>query len=129
MTHALLAATAVLPLCLSPAATRADATGQSGPVAEIVTFRLAAGTSDAAFLAAAQGTAAPLAARPGFLVRRLSRDETGLWTDYVEWTDLPAAQAAAEHLMADPAFGPFMAAIDPQGMVMRHATTLWTQGD
>jgi hypothetical protein len=96
----------------------------NGPVAEIVTFRLIPGADETVFLAAARATRAPVAAQPGFLRRSLSRDESGLWTDYVEWADLPSALAAAEAVVALPEFAPFGAAIDPDGMVMRHAPVL-----
>jgi hypothetical protein len=99
------------------------------PVAEIVTFRLIPGSDPQAFLSAARTTEMPVSAQPGFIRRSLSRDETGLWTDYVEWADLPSALAAAEAVMALPEFGPFMASIDPTSVQMRHAPVLWQMGD
>jgi quinol monooxygenase YgiN len=108
----------------APPDARAGGTAALQPIAEIVTFRLIPGTEDAAFQSAAQATAAPVAAQPGFLRRSLSRDETGLWTDYVEWADAASATAAAQRVMRLPEFGPFGAAIDPEGMVMRHAPVL-----
>jgi hypothetical protein len=109
------------------------ATGYSAasaaPVAEIVTFRLLTGTDEVDFLAAARATEAPVAAQPGFLRRSLSRDAAGLWTDYVEWQDLHSALAAAETVMALPGFAAFGAAIDPEGLSMRHAPVLWRMGD
>lgn len=119
---------ALLPMTLLFAPADAQ-TGAGGPVAEIVTFRLLPGLDQTGFLALARATEAPLAAQPGFLRRSLSVDDTGLWTDYVEWTDLPTALMAAEAVMADPAFAPFGQAIDPQGMVMRHAPILWRMGN
>ena len=101
----------------------------NGPVAEIVTFRLLSGTDETAFLAAASATRTPVAAQPGFLRRSLSRDESGLWTDYVEWVDLPSALAAADAVIALPEFAPFSAAIDPDGLVMRHAPIVWSMGN
>ena len=113
-----------LSLCLAPA--DAQAAGKANPVAvaEIVTFRLRPGADEARFLADARATDRPVAALPGFLRRSLSRDDTGLWTDYIEWTDLASATAAAQAVMNLPEFGPFIAAIDPDGMVMRHAPVL-----
>jgi hypothetical protein len=98
------------------------------PVAEIVTFRLFAGTTPDAFRALAQATGPAVARQPGFLRRTLSADPDGLWTDHVEWTDMESAMAAATAVMADPAFAPFAAAIDMQTLTMRHAPVVWTQG-
>jgi hypothetical protein len=92
------------------------------PVTEIVTFRLAPGVTEAAFLAAARGTEAFVAAAPGFVSRRLSRGGDGTWTDHVEWASMPQAMAASEALMADPAALPFLQAIDPASIAMRHET-------
>ena len=113
-----------LTMLFAPHDARAGGTAPPQPIAEIITFRLIPGTEDAAFLSAAQATAAPVAAQPGFLRRSLSRDKTGLWTDYVEWADAASATAAAQTVMRLPEFGPFSAAIDPEGMVMRHARVL-----
>jgi hypothetical protein len=117
----------MLTLLLAPAdMTRADmAPGGDGPVLEVVTFRLAATATEAAFLTAAEATAAPLRRQPGFVARSLTRGEDGTWTDLVTWTSLSAAHAAAQAMMADPAFGPFVALIDPASMQMRHDTILW----
>ena len=111
-------------LCLAPADAQAGDIAGPGTTAEIVTFRLLPGTDEARFLADAQATARPVAAQPGLLSRSPSRDETGLWTDYVEWADAASATAAAQWVMRLPEFGPFSAAIDPEGMVMRHAPVL-----
>lgn len=99
-----------------------DTPTQTTPVAEIVTFRLAAGTDAPAFLHAARGTEPLIRAQPGFLRRRLTCDAGGLWTDHVEWRDLAVAHAAAEAVMQSPAFAPFMALIDGPTVTMRHAT-------
>jgi len=111
-------------LCLAPADAQAGDTEGPRTIAEIVTFRLLPGTDEARFLADARATNQPVAMQPGFLRRSLSRDETGLWTDYIEWTDAASAKAAARAVMRLPEFAPFAAAIDPDGMVIRHAPIL-----
>lgn len=108
----------------APADARAAGPGFPGTVAEIVTFRLLPGTDEARFLADARATDRTVALQPGFLRRSLSRDGTGLWTDYLEWADLASAKAAAEAVMQLPEFAPFAAAIDPEGLGMRHAPVL-----
>jgi len=92
---------------------------------EFVTFRLAAGMTRATFLSAARATEAALAACPGYLARHLSEGPDGRWTDCVLWSDAAAAMTAAQTVMADPRLAPFMAAIAPEGMEMRHETLHW----
>ena len=67
--------------------------------AEIVEFRLAEGVTDEQFLVSAQSSTVYLCSTTAFVRRSLSQDETGLWTDYVEWTSKEEAQAAAEAAM------------------------------
>jgi hypothetical protein len=110
-------------LCALPA----DLAGAGGtdPVLEVVSFHLTPGTTDAAFIIAARATEGPLRRQPGFLSRQLTRSENGTWTDHVTWASLPQAMSAASAMMEDPAFGPFMALIDPASLQMRHDTILW----
>ncbi len=115
--------------CRAPADPGAGGGASPAFTAEIVTFRLQSGTDEVDFLRAAQATEAPLAAQPGFLRRSLCRDDTGQWTDYVEWRDLASARAAAELMIALPEFGTFVAAMDPDTLSMRHATGLRSIGD
>jgi len=118
-----------LTIAFAPADARAGGTTALQPIAEIVTFRLMPGTKEAAFLSAAKATAAPVAAQPGFVRRSLSRDETGLWTDYVEWADMPSAEAGAQAVMQMPEVAPFLSAIDPNSMEMSHRAILWQMGN
>jgi hypothetical protein len=110
------------------AADTARGRSADAPVMEIVTFRLNPGITDAAFLSAARGTKAVVAAQPGFIHRSLLRDDVGEWTDTVTWQSLAKAHAAARILMADPAFAPFGAAIDMTSVTMRHVPILWQMG-
>ena len=118
----------ILPILFAPPEAHAGGTAAPQPVAEIVTFHRLPNTDKAVFLSAAKATAAPVAARPGFLRRSLSRDDTGLWTDCVEWADLQSAGAAAQAVLL-PKVAPFMAAIDPNSVEINHRTILWTMGD
>ncbi len=125
--------TALLPclpacLALAPADSARAGTG-TDKVLEVVTFRLVPGVTDAQFLAAASGTEVALAAQPGFVRRTLLRDDTGLWTDAVEWQGLTLAVAAARAVMADPGFAPFGAAIDMTTLRMQHLPIVWQMGD
>jgi len=129
LTKAMTLSSLALTLLFAPPDARTGGTAVPQPIAEIVTFRLVPGIEEAAFLSAAQATAAPVAAQPGFLRRSLSQDDTGLWTDYVEWADPQSAKAAMQAVMRLPEFAPFSAAIDPDGMVIRHAVVLSQMGD
>ena len=91
------------------------------PVAEIVTCRLTEGSDPAAFLDAANGMSPFLQGTGAMLTRTLSVDETGLWTDHITWGSMQAAQDAAAAMMAQPEAAPFMALIDPETVIMRHA--------
>lgn len=91
-------------------------------IAEIVTFTLIAGTDAAAFVEAARATDPVVQAQPGFIWRQLSQGPDGRWTDYVVWSDMASAKAAAAAVMQAPAFGTFGAMIAPEGVVMRHET-------
>jgi hypothetical protein len=113
-------------LALLAPADAARAGDAAAPVTEIVTFRLAPGITDPAFLDAARATGALLATEPGFVARRLSKGADGRWTDHVAWTDMSRAEAAATRIMSDPAAAPFLAAIDPASIEMRHEALLWT---
>lgn len=116
-------------VALAPADAGAGGASLAQPVAEIVTFRLLPGVDEDGFLAAARATEMPVASQPGFLRRSLSRDADGLWTDCIEWRDMASAEAAARAVMALPEFGAFAAAIDPEGMTLRHAPVMWRMGD
>lgn len=95
--------------------------GNFATTAEIVEFRLADGTTAEQFLASAQVTADYLCGAEGFVRRSLSQDETGLWTDYVEWTSTELAKMAAEAAMQREDMMPFMMAIDPETISLRYA--------
>ncbi|PLL13643.1 hypothetical protein C0V75_09810 [Tabrizicola sp. TH137] len=113
--------TLALAFALAPSLAPADtARGAAAPCVEVVTFRLVPGTDPAVFITAARATEQPLRGQPGFLRRRLVLGADGQWTDWVEWRDAASAQRAAEAMMAEPAFGPFMALIDGASVVMRH---------
>lgn len=115
-------------VCFAPAdhaSAGASATEVSGPVVEIVQFTLHDGSAADDFLAAAAATEAALRRQPGFLRRILLRDDTGGWTDLVEWRSRPEAEAAAQAMMSDPSFAPFLSMIDMETISMAHPSVLW----
>lgn len=95
-------------------------------VAEIVTFRLAEGVSDDAFVALSQASEAFVRTQDGFLHRQLSRNTDGRWTDYVIWKDMDTALRVSEEFHQQAFCAPLMAAILPGSAQMRHEEVLWT---
>ena len=94
---------------------------KSGPVAEIVTFRLADGADVDAFVEANTATESFVQDSGQMISRTLTVDEDGLWTDYILWTSMEAAKATAAQAMQHPSFGPVLQMISPKDMSMRHA--------
>ncbi|WP_299962362.1 hypothetical protein [uncultured Roseobacter sp.] len=109
------------PSCIAFAAAHTARRAATKPVAEIVTFRLLDGADPAAVRAAAEQMTPFLSGTGTMLTRTLSCDDTGLWTDHIIWTSMKAALAAADQIMSQPSARPFMAMIDPETVVMRHA--------
>jgi hypothetical protein len=90
-------------------------------IAEIVTFRIKPDADAHAFVARASDMMPILQEKAAFRRRALSRDDTGLWTDHLEWRSLPEALDAARQMMEHPTAAPFLALIDPDSVTMRHA--------
>jgi hypothetical protein len=91
-------------------------------VIELVLFRTKPDVTENAFLAAADGTTAFLQECPGFLRRRLARGADGEWLDHVEWRSMKDALDAAARIGDSAAAAPFMAAIEPSSVTLRHFT-------
>lgn len=94
-------------------------TNSDDTVLEIVWFRLQAGADPSAFVQAARQTETLLRRCPGF-VRRMLVEDQNLWGDLVEWRDRASAMAAAETVLQDAAFAPFIAMIDPGTLRLGH---------
>ena len=94
-------------------------------VLEIVTFRLAPGANRETFLTSAAATESWLRKRGAVRQRMLTEGEDGTWTDAVEWTSMEAAKSAGAEVMEAADFAPFMQAIDPKSVTMRHETIRW----
>lgn len=117
----------VLPLCAALTFAAADLAraGSNVPVLEIVTFRTVEGTDREQFLNAARTTEAMLREHGSLIRRFLTVDESGVWTDAIEWTSMDEAMAAADAVMQHPDFAPFGSMIDGDTIEMRHAPILW----
>lgn len=89
-------------------------------VIEAVTFKLAKGISDNDFLATQPSVEKFLQTCEGFINRRLSSGEDGLWLDHIEWTSMEAAKAASDIFMQQESLKPFMHAMDMSSVAMHH---------
>jgi hypothetical protein len=98
-----------------------------GPVAEIVTFRLAPGTTETR-LPRRRPRHRHAPRRRAGLRLPTPVEGRGRRLDRPHRLDEPRAQAeaAAARIMSDPAAAPFLAAIDPASIAMRHEALLWT---
>ena len=65
-------------------------------ILELVTFNLAQGVTDEAFLAESEHLNTWVKTQPGFEYRALAKADDGHWTDTVFWQDMASAKAAQE---------------------------------
>lgn len=89
---------------------------------ETVTFRLNKGVTREAFVEAAQAITDFARKQEGFVSRRLSCGDDGLWIEHIEWETLEAAQAAAAQIGKVPSLETCMKAIDGPSVAMHHTT-------
>jgi len=94
-------------------------------VAEIVSFELAQGVSDAQFIEISQKTKTFVRTSAGFISRNLSKGDDGRWTDYVLWQSMDAALTTAAEFPKQPFAPELMAAIKPDSVTMQHQNLLW----
>ena len=94
-------------------------------VVEVVSFKLVPGVSDADYIAATRKTAEFIGGLRGFIDRRLSKGDDGVWMDYVIWTDMTAAQEASAKFPQADCTADIIRMIDPATLVMRHERQMW----
>ncbi|CUH48664.1 MULTISPECIES: hypothetical protein [Ruegeria] len=97
-------------------------------IAETVTFKLAADVTKEDFVNIMKGTESFVRNADGFVFRRLSAGDDGLWTDTVIWADMDCAQSAAAAFPKQDFAPAVMAAIAPDTVTMRHDAIHWTIG-
>lgn len=118
-------ALAALPTALAAPADSARAAGSTQIVAEIVTFKLNDGVTDAEFVDISKASEEFVRSAPGFISRLLSKGEDGVWTDYVLWQDMESALAVGK-AFPEQAFAPsLMGAIKSGSAQMRHQYVVW----
>lgn len=89
---------------------------------ETVTFKLNDGVTREAFAESAQAITDFAQKQDGFVSRRLSCSDDGLWIEHVEWETLEAAQAASAKIGQEPTLEACMKAIDGPSVVLHHTT-------
>ncbi|AFC29450.1 hypothetical protein PM3016_2566 [Paenibacillus mucilaginosus 3016] len=89
--------------------------------AEFVSCRLKAGVDRVDFLRHVHASQASLKQYPGYVSRELYHDvHQDTWFDLVRWSDLQAAEHAAETFMDHPHAAGLIGCLDPAGLAMHH---------
>lgn len=94
----------------------------SAAAIESAWFRNAAGISDDQLLAASAAVQDWLRQQPGFRSRLLAKGSEGEWLDLVMWDSLADAERAAAAIGDCPDIGPFMQAMEPESVQLKHFT-------
>jgi hypothetical protein len=104
----------------TPASTPRENLVPSGTTIETVSFKLMPGTNEKNFIAHAHAIHGFLTAQPGFIARRLSKADDGIWMDHIEWASRDDALAAAQKSEEDETLLPFFMAIEPDSIHLSH---------
>lgn len=91
---------------------------------EMVSFKLASGSSEQAFLETNTAVENWVVKQPGFQYRALTKQPNGTWIDLVFWESLESAQQAGNAFMAAQEPKAMMAFIDKETVTMQHLPVL-----
>ena len=89
-------------------------------ILELVTFKLAEGISDEAFLAENEHLNNWVKSQPGFEYRALAKTKEGSWTDTVFWQNMETASAAQQSFGEEPSLQGMMMVIDMESVKVDH---------
>ena len=89
-------------------------------ILELVTFKLAKGISEQAFLAENEHLNNWVKTEPGFEYRALSQAKDGTWTDTVFWQDMETASAAQQSFGEEASLQGMMKGIDMESVKVDH---------
>lgn len=89
-------------------------------ILELVTFKLAKGISDEAFLAENEHLNNWVKSQPGFEYRALAKTNVGSWTDTVFWQNMETATAAQQSFGEEPSLQGMMKVIDVESVKVDH---------
>ncbi|WP_424971587.1 hypothetical protein [Dinoroseobacter sp. S76] len=95
---------------------------QPARTVETVLFKLVPDADPEAFRSASALVTRFVEQRPGFIARRLSHTEDGIWIEHIEWASLAEAQAAAAAIGTEESLAEFMTAIDGPSVQLFHST-------
>ena len=87
---------------------------------EVVIFSLKQGVNDVEGKKALETLSECVQGYPGFIGRKLGKNEAGRWMDLVYWTDHQSALSAAEQVMQNPDALKVFELIDEETMIMYH---------
>ena len=90
-------------------------------VIETVTFKLKPGVTREAFQQIASTLNPYVQDCEGFLARRLSCAEDGIWVEHIEWASMEDAKSAAAGIGKDPRNAQFLSAIDAATVTLVHS--------
>jgi hypothetical protein len=94
-------------------------------IVEVATFKLAAGTDEAAFLTADKAVQEELVPRrPGFVRRTTARGADGAWLVVALWRTMADAKATEEIAHSHPAGQAFAALLDQSTVDIRRYETI-----
>jgi len=91
-------------------------------ILETVTFKLANGVDQNAFLAANVAMTEWASRQTGFRYRSLSQFDDGSWIDVVYWASKADVEAADVNFKATMMSSDFVMMIDPNSFELRHST-------
>jgi hypothetical protein len=89
-------------------------------ILELVTFKLAKGISDEAFLVENEHLNRWVKNQPGFEYRALAQANDGSWTDTVFWQSMTTASAAQQSFGDEPSLQGMMKVIDMDSVKVDH---------
>lgn len=91
---------------------------------EMVSFKLASGSDEQAFLATNAALESWVAQQPGFQYRALTKQPDNTWIDIVFWCSLEDAQQAGNAFMSAQEPKAMLAFIDKETVNMQHLPVL-----
>lgn len=87
---------------------------------EVALFQTQPGISDAEALRLLELLTPIVSQFPGFVSRRISRNEQGLWLDFLEWETMEQARSASATILKMPAAAEAFQIIDMSTLQMFH---------
>ncbi len=87
---------------------------------EIVMYRAKPEVSDAHLTELSDGFQRELDGFPGYIRRRLLKDDDGIWIDIVDWNSMEEAMRASEQINASPLAAAFGELVEGESVKVMH---------